>query len=81
MTRRTFVRGPQGFTKLLPVDAALLSKWTDRHGYDGAAKYLRVSPTLIHKLAHEGIATPISVKRLTDALHVAEVEKSANDKR
>ena len=72
MTRRIFARGPQGSTKLLPVDAALLAKWTDKHGYDGAAKCLGISPTLIHKLSHDGIATAASVQRLTDALHIAE---------
>lgn len=84
MTKRTFVRGPQGSTKLMPADAALLAKWTDRHGYDGAAKHLGVSPTIIQKLSHEGIATAVTVKRLTEALHTAEqnlLDVTVNDKR
>ena len=83
MIRQTFSRGPQGYAKLMPADAALLTKWTNKHGYDGAAKCLGVSPTIVHKLSHDGIATVVSVKRLSDALSAAEqrlLHKSANAK-
>ena len=81
MRPQTYVRGLQGSTRLLPPDALLLAKWTAKHGYDGAARCLGVSPTLIHKLSHDGIATSASVKRLSGALRTAEalLHKSDNE--
>lgn len=72
MSRNPLARGPQGSTRLSSVDSALLVKWTNKHGYDGAAKCLGVTPTVIYKLLYGGVATSASVKRLTDALHSAE---------
>ena len=67
-----FVRGPQGRAKLSPEDSARLSTWTQKYGFDGAAKRLGVSPMLIHKLSYEGTASPQSVKHMSDVLRVAE---------
>ena len=72
MSRTPLARGPQGATRLSPEDSRLLAKWTDKHGYDGAAKCLGVSPTLVYKLSHEGVATSLAGKHLSDALHAAE---------
>lgn len=58
--------------KLSPEDSARLSKWIEKHGYDGAAKRLGVSPTSIQKLAYDGSAMPASVKRMSDVLRIAE---------
>lgn len=69
--RKSFVRGPQGSTKLTPEDSVLLESWTDKHGYDGTAKLLGVSPTLIQKLSHGGTASPRSVKHMSDVLRRA----------
>ena len=67
-----FVRGPQGRAKLSPEDSARLLKWTQKHGFMGAAKHLGVSATLIHKLSYEGTASPQSVKHMSDVLRIAE---------
>ena len=72
MSRTPLARGPQGATRLSPEDSRLLAKWTDKHGYDGAAKCLGVSPTLVYKLSHEGVATSLAVKHLTEVLATAE---------
>ena len=67
-----FVRGPQGRAKLSPEDSARLLKWTQKHGFLGAAKHLGVSATLIHKLSYEGTASPQSVRHMSDVLRIAE---------
>lgn len=58
--------------KLSPEDSKRLAKWIEKHGYDGAAKKLGVSPTSVQKLAHDGMAMPASVKRMSDVLRIAE---------
>lgn len=68
--------------KLTPEDSARLAKWIDKHGYDGAAKKLGVSPTSIQKLAHDGSAMPASVKRMSDVLRIAEqLDETAKSKK
>ena len=70
--RKPYARGPQGKTKLSAEDSKRLAKMTGFHGYNGAANQLKVSPTLVFKLVHDGTATLESVERMSEALRVAE---------
>lgn len=75
MSKNTYVRGPQGRCKLSAEDSKRLAKWTGFHGYNGAANQLKVSPTLVFKLVHDGSATLESVERMSEALRVAEANE------
>ena len=70
--KKTFVRGLQGREKLCLEDSARLARWTRQYGFDGAAKRLGLSPTLIHKLSYEGSASLASIKHVSEVLRTIE---------